>query len=311
MGVPQAQAAAMRLPRGEGGAGRLRPWGAGASAAVVGCGHGGQGRLGWLRAATRAPLAPARPLFPSSGSSLLPSNQPRMLMGPAARAAPPSPCSAHPPPPSAPRDPHSHAHPPHPHHDHTHTHTPPPCRQAGIVNFEPLRPYFLEVFQGSQAVLPGLPGLPSLVTALDRAWASDAAKQEPTAPALVRQGEGGGGGAAVRGIGEGGCARSIAPQVNRRRLVRQTGIPAPPLAAGHGRCVALAPGPFTPGRSPHLAACPSASPPPRRRPAGVQPGHAGGAAEEGVSHGDRGQVQVSTLAGLDDERELRRQRGPS
>lgn len=199
MGVPQAQAAAMRLPRGEGGAGRLRPWGAGASAAVVGCGHGGQGRLGWLRAATRAPLAPARPLFPSSGSSLLPSNQPRMLMGPAARAAPPSPCSAHPPPPSAPRDPHSHAHPPHPHHDHTHTHTPPPCRQAGIVNFEPLRPYFLEVFQGSQAVLPGLPGLPSLVTALDRAWASDAAKQEPTAPALVRQGEGGGGGCSRAG----------------------------------------------------------------------------------------------------------------
>lgn len=61
------------------------------------------------------------------------------------------------------------------------------CRQAGIVNFEPLRPYFMEVYQGSQAVLPCLPGLPSLVTAVDRAWASDAAKQEPSAPALVRQ----------------------------------------------------------------------------------------------------------------------------
>ena len=36
-----------------------------------------------------------------------------------------------------------------------------------------------------QGVLPGLPGLPSLVTALDRSWSSDAAKQEPTAPALV------------------------------------------------------------------------------------------------------------------------------
>ncbi|EFN59251.1 hypothetical protein CHLNCDRAFT_137537 [Chlorella variabilis] len=58
-------------------------------------------------------------------------------------------------------------------------------RQAGIVNFEPLKPYFLEVYQGSQGVLPGLPGLPSLVTALDRSWSSDAAKQEPTAPALV------------------------------------------------------------------------------------------------------------------------------
>ncbi|KAL4423494.1 hypothetical protein ABPG77_003627 [Micractinium sp. CCAP 211/92] len=58
-------------------------------------------------------------------------------------------------------------------------------RQAGIVNFEPLRPYFMEVYQGSQSVLPGLPGLPSLVAALDRAWASDAAKQEPSSPALV------------------------------------------------------------------------------------------------------------------------------
>lgn len=45
----------------------------------------------------------------------------------------------------------------------------------------------MEVYQGSQSVLPGLPGLPSLVTALDRAWASDAAKQEPSSPALVRQ----------------------------------------------------------------------------------------------------------------------------
>jgi hypothetical protein len=43
----------------------------------------------------------------------------------------------------------------------------------------------MEVFQGSQAVLPALPGLPSLATALDRAWSADAAKQEPTAPALV------------------------------------------------------------------------------------------------------------------------------
>ena len=62
----------------------------------------------------------------------------------------------------------------------------PPCRQAGIVAFEPLRPYFLELYGGAQGVLPGLPGLPSLVTALDASWSSDAAKQEPTAPALVR-----------------------------------------------------------------------------------------------------------------------------
>ena len=35
-----------------------------------------------------------------------------------------------------------------------------------------------------QAVAPGLPGLPSLPAALDRGWASDAAKQEATAPVL-------------------------------------------------------------------------------------------------------------------------------
>ncbi len=36
-----------------------------------------------------------------------------------------------------------------------------------------------------QGVLPCLPGLPSLVTALDREWSSEAAVQEPAAPALV------------------------------------------------------------------------------------------------------------------------------
>lgn len=36
-----------------------------------------------------------------------------------------------------------------------------------------------------QGILPGLPGLPALVTALDRSWSSEAARQEPTAPALV------------------------------------------------------------------------------------------------------------------------------
>lgn len=38
-----------------------------------------------------------------------------------------------------------------------------------------------------QAVLPALPGLPSLTAALDRGWDSQAAKQEPSAPALVRR----------------------------------------------------------------------------------------------------------------------------
>lgn len=38
----------------------------------------------------------------------------------------------------------------------------------------------------AQAVLPALPGLPSLTAALDRGWDSQAAQQEPSAPALVR-----------------------------------------------------------------------------------------------------------------------------
>lgn len=38
-----------------------------------------------------------------------------------------------------------------------------------------------------QSVLPALPGLPSLVAALDRGWDSQAATQEASAPALVSQ----------------------------------------------------------------------------------------------------------------------------
>lgn len=58
-------------------------------------------------------------------------------------------------------------------------------RQAGIVLFEPLKPYFLEVFQGAQAALPMLPGLPSASLALDRSWDPEAAGgEEATAPAL-------------------------------------------------------------------------------------------------------------------------------
>lgn len=57
-------------------------------------------------------------------------------------------------------------------------------RQAGIVAFEPLKPYFLEVYEGAQAVLPMLPGLPSAAVALDVNWDPDAATQEPSSPAL-------------------------------------------------------------------------------------------------------------------------------
>jgi coatomer protein complex subunit alpha (xenin) len=57
-------------------------------------------------------------------------------------------------------------------------------RQLGIVEFAPLRPYFLEVHQAAAAALPMLPTLPASPLALDRDWDPDAARQEPAAPAL-------------------------------------------------------------------------------------------------------------------------------
>ena len=41
-------------------------------------------------------------------------------------------------------------------------------RQLGVANFEPLRPYFMDVFSASHASLPGLQGVPSILTHLDR-----------------------------------------------------------------------------------------------------------------------------------------------
>lgn len=56
----------------------------------------------------------------------------------------------------------------------------------GVVNFEPLKPYFLELAAGATATLPLLPGVPPLPVSLDRNWSSDAGATPPTAPALVR-----------------------------------------------------------------------------------------------------------------------------
>lgn len=64
---------------------------------------------------------------------------------------------------------------------------PTPCRQLGIVNFEPLRPYFLELHAGAAASLPLLPGVPPVSASLDRNWSGDAGATPPTAPALVRE----------------------------------------------------------------------------------------------------------------------------
>lgn len=60
-------------------------------------------------------------------------------------------------------------------------------RQLGIVNFEPLRPYFLEAHAGAAASLPLIPGVPPVTAPLDRNWSGDAGATPPTAPALVRR----------------------------------------------------------------------------------------------------------------------------
>ncbi|KAK9847289.1 hypothetical protein WJX84_005223 [Apatococcus fuscideae] len=58
-------------------------------------------------------------------------------------------------------------------------------RQLGIVSFGPLQPYLLDLYTGSHAALPTLPGVPTLAAALDRNWSSSESSKSPTAPALV------------------------------------------------------------------------------------------------------------------------------
>lgn len=58
-------------------------------------------------------------------------------------------------------------------------------RQLGATNFEPLRTYFLDVYTASHAVLPGLQGVPSIITHLDRSFNTDASSLPPTAPTLI------------------------------------------------------------------------------------------------------------------------------
>lgn len=59
------------------------------------------------------------------------------------------------------------------------------CRQLGIVSFGPLQPHMLDLYTGSHAALPTLPGVPTLAAALDRNWSSSESSKSPTAPALV------------------------------------------------------------------------------------------------------------------------------
>ncbi|EFJ41149.1 hypothetical protein VOLCADRAFT_77684 [Volvox carteri f. nagariensis] len=58
-------------------------------------------------------------------------------------------------------------------------------RQLGAGNFEPLKPYFMELYIASFASLPGLHGMPSMLAHLDRTWNSDASSQPPTTPTLL------------------------------------------------------------------------------------------------------------------------------
>ena len=53
------------------------------------------------------------------------------------------------------------------------------------MRFEPLRPFFVDVFQAAQAALPTLPHAEALAVALDRNWSSDDPTKPPTSPALV------------------------------------------------------------------------------------------------------------------------------
>ena len=61
-----------------------------------------------------------------------------------------------------------------------------PRRQLGIVEFGPLKPYFLEVHGGAVGALPTLPGEAPLVAHLDRGWSGDGGSAPPSQPALVR-----------------------------------------------------------------------------------------------------------------------------
>ncbi|KAK9839869.1 hypothetical protein WJX81_007554 [Elliptochloris bilobata] len=55
-------------------------------------------------------------------------------------------------------------------------------RQLGIVNFEPLKPLFLEVHAAALAVAPGLPGMRPLAVPLERGWGAEEGAPAP-APA--------------------------------------------------------------------------------------------------------------------------------
>lgn len=58
-------------------------------------------------------------------------------------------------------------------------------RQLGVSNFEPLKPYFMELYTAAFASVPGLQGLPPVLAHLDRTWSAEASTQPPSAPTLL------------------------------------------------------------------------------------------------------------------------------
>lgn len=59
------------------------------------------------------------------------------------------------------------------------------CRQLGIGNFEPLKPYFLEVYAGALAVVPTLPGTSVVPLPLEAAGSGEE-RRPANSPALVQ-----------------------------------------------------------------------------------------------------------------------------
>eukprot|EP00241_Pyramimonas_parkeae_P000140 CAMPEP_0114250424 /NCGR_PEP_ID=MMETSP0058-20121206/14690_1 /TAXON_ID=36894 /ORGANISM="Pyramimonas parkeae, CCMP726" /LENGTH=1223 /DNA_ID=CAMNT_0001364079 /DNA_START=173 /DNA_END=3845 /DNA_ORIENTATION=- len=58
-------------------------------------------------------------------------------------------------------------------------------RQLGIVNFKPLKPLMLDLALGSHSLLPGMPTLPPLHSAMGSGWSAEANPAPPATPALL------------------------------------------------------------------------------------------------------------------------------
>jgi coatomer protein complex subunit alpha (xenin) len=58
-------------------------------------------------------------------------------------------------------------------------------RQIGAVNFEPLKPYFMEAFLASHTFVPGVAGMPSASFGVEKGWTEQSASGTPGAPALA------------------------------------------------------------------------------------------------------------------------------